>query len=344
MKLFSLFISLLPFFSAYSQGKVNYDFFSLSKPSINRLIDSVRSVAYPIAYSLPHGYVKDGSVDYRYYVQKAIDEHAVVAFPPFPVLINDSGITLHSDQFILFPPGSQIRLLPSSRPSYEILRVFDAENTAIFYPHIAGDAASHLGHSGEWGMGISVRGARNIFIYHPNITYCWGDGIYIGDEKIPFSKKIRIIGGNIANNRRNGISVISVDSLLIDSTVLTHNMGTWPKAGIDIEPNTYQNVINHIYLNHIHTNNNYAGIIINLNALNSGIKPVPVQIYINQPFDSASQYGLWFVKIQPNKLNTNLVQGNIQVSGGHWLFNKQPVLINEYLQQKLGPNIALLPN
>ena len=327
---------------AYPQNISSQDFFMMPQSDVNKLIDSARRHAYPLVRALPADYVTNGTVDYRYYIQHAIDQHAVVAFPPFPILINDSGLTIHSHQLIFFPPGSLIKLLPSKQPGYQILRIHDVEHVAVFFPHIVGDASQHLDNKGEWGMGISIRGSRDVLIYYPDIEYCWGDGIYIGDEKNPVSREVKIMGGNIAHNRRNGISVISADSLIIDSTVLSFNTGTWPKAGIDIEPNVFSNAIDHIILNRLHTYGNYAGIIINLNALNTGVKPVYPQITIQDPVDSASTFGLWFVKIRPNKTNTNLVQGEIQVIHGRWMRNSTPVLINDYLNQHLGPRVQFL--
>src|SRR5690606_11994065 len=57
---------------------------------------------YDITQSLPAGYVKNGSVDYTQYIQKALDDHNKVMFPDFPILINDAGLSVRSNTKLFF--------------------------------------------------------------------------------------------------------------------------------------------------------------------------------------------------------------------------------------------------
>lgn len=305
-------------------------------------MNAVKKQGYPILSSLPQHYVKDGSVDYTHEIQMALDQHRWVVFPPFPILINDSGLHLHSHQRIYFSRGSQLILKPSHQQGYAVLLLQDITDVKLYYPTIIGDRYTHQGTTGEWGMGISIRGSSNILIYQPDVRNCWGDGIYIGDAQQPYCTYIHIVGGYIAQNRRNGISIIGADSLMIDSTILVQNTGTWPKGGIDIEPNRPENIIDHIVLNQLFTKQNYAGIIISLNALNQSKHLVTPYICINRPIDSASTYGMMIVQILPHSNYSTRVEGNIEVIHPLWIDNTgAPLYGKEYLQNNIGPTITL---
>lgn len=108
---------------------------------------------------------------------------------------------------------------------------------------IIGDKSTHTGNTGEWGFGIAIYGANNITIRNCKISDCWGDGIYAGrygtDTNNPHD--IKICGNILDGCRRNNISVVSCERVLIDGNSLLNANGTSPQAGIDIEPD--QNTI-----------------------------------------------------------------------------------------------------
>ena len=136
--------------------------------------------------------------------------------------------------------GRKIKLKPNSFISYEIIVMRD--NTAIFNGEIVGDRYSHTGTSGEWGMGISMLSAKNIVVKDLTIRDCWGDGIYIGTysakpSKFLNCKNIYLENVKCLNNRRQGMSIISVDGLLSESCEYSFTNGIAPEAGVDFEPN-----------------------------------------------------------------------------------------------------------
>ncbi|MBX6361764.1 MAG: right-handed parallel beta-helix repeat-containing protein [Acidobacterium ailaaui] len=319
---------------------------STAKSPASQVSDEIAYVqknGYPIVSALPNNYVKDGTVDYTAAIQQALNQHRLVIFPPFPVLINDQGLTIHDYQEIYFPPGSMIQLMPSKKPGYEILRVHNVNHVKIFNPTISGDKNQHLGQGGEWGMGISIRGATDVWVYHPRIENCWGDGIYIGDANIPYSKNVYISGGVIANNRRNGISVIGADSLTIDSTVIARNIGTSPRGGIDIEPNTPRNVINHILISHVYTKENFGGILFGLKNMNNNKSPQSVHISLINIADSGSTYGLIIEKNSNNNgSKMNYITGQVVIDTATFIDNKkEPIGYEDYLASDSGPEYIL---
>ena len=90
----------------------------------------------------------------------------------------------------------------------------------------------------EWRMGIALWGCSGVVIEGMTIAESGGDGIYItGTAANPVSRNIRIRNVTCDRNYRQGISVISADSLLIENCILSNTSGTSPAAGIDMEPN-----------------------------------------------------------------------------------------------------------
>jgi hypothetical protein len=219
--------------------------------------DGITSSSYYLVNSLPSGYVKDGSVDYTSYVQAAVTKYANIVFPGFPILVNDQGIMIGSNKTITFQDGSELRLKASSKSGYDVLKIYSASNVTLYNPVIVGDRTAHIGTSGEWGMGIGIYGSNTISIYNPKVTNCWGDGIYIGQvDGTVNSKDIVIKNAYLRNNRRDGISIIGVEGLLLDKIYAGYNAGTAPGTGINIEANNAICELKNIRINDPHTEYN----------------------------------------------------------------------------------------
>jgi hypothetical protein len=219
------------------------------------------STSYYLYKSLPSGYVKDGSKDYTSYVQAAITKYPNVVFPAFPILVNYNGINIPSNRVITFQSGSEIRLKANSASNYTIFKIKNASNVTLYNPVIKGDRFTHTGTSGEWGMGIGIYGSSNVKVYNANITNCWGDGIYIGQYNSTInSKSILIKDSYLKSNRRDGITIIGVDGLVLDNLYSGYNNGTSPYCGINFEPNNSYCELKNIKINNSRTERNKNGI------------------------------------------------------------------------------------
>lgn len=244
---------------------------------------------------LPKGYNTEGRVDYTEFIQKGLDENLKVTMPDFPILVNKSGLKLRSNQIISFKSKSKLIMVPNEETNYAVLHVVNIENVEIFNPNIEGDRFTHLGKKGEWGMGISILSSKNILISNANIKECWGDGIYLGEDrksKLP-NENIKIVGGVIDNNRRNGISVITAKNLEISDMLISNTNGKDPMSGIDIEPNNNRQFLQNIVLKNINTiNNGNEGIKVYLKYY-AGSKN-EISINIENLNDSNSQHGFTY--------------------------------------------------
>lgn len=109
----------------------------------------------------------------------------------------------------------------------------------------------------EWRHGISILSSKNVKIENLRIAETGGDGIYLGvaTRGVPCRDVVIRRVDCVANNRQ-GISVISVDGLLIEDCVLRDTFGTAPQSGIDFEPNRKDEQISNVVMRRVLAENN----------------------------------------------------------------------------------------
>lgn len=272
---------------------------------------------------LPKSYVTDGTVDYTNNLQDAINKNRKILMPNFPLLINDKSLSIPSNTTIFFQPKSELIMNPSkkgddSRNHYYALTLNNVNNVSLLNCNIRGDRDSHLGQKGEWGMGIGILGSTNISIMGGKITNCWGDGIYISNIKqwsSTFtgyhkpSSSVVIRNVFIDNNRRNGISITSGVDIEIKNCIVANTNGTLPMSGIDVEPNTYLDLIKDIKLHNITTfNNNRDGILLVLTKIASNKKVQDISIDVDGHIDIGSY--------SPLRIGSGFRRGDKKMTGG----------------------------
>ncbi len=160
--------------------------------------------------------------------------------------IDTTGLTLHSNSHIRFAKGSSIKLLRHNTDSYQMMRVWDVSNVVIEAPFLDGSKELNSATSGEWGMSISIAGASNVTITSPTMVACWGDGIYIANSYSgsgAVSKSITINNHLSDGCRRQGATITSGNGITFNNQVWQNTKGTYPQAGLDIEPDNNSAVL-----------------------------------------------------------------------------------------------------
>ncbi|MBP3763128.1 MAG: right-handed parallel beta-helix repeat-containing protein [Bacteroidales bacterium] len=175
-------------------------------------------------------------------------------------------VTINRDYRIAIAKSGGAGLLPSSHSTillkgtlslegndyktYQIIDIKNKEDVIVKGGRIMGDVGKHTyieGTTSEWGMGVNIMQSKDVTISDMYITKCTGDGIYISGGKEPSvgiydnaSKNITIRNVTCDDNRRQGVSIIHVDGLVVRDCSFI-NTGktefTAPGSGIDIEPN-----------------------------------------------------------------------------------------------------------
>jgi polygalacturonase len=193
----------------------------------------------------------DGSADDTAAIQKAIDEVAgtggTVVVPDGIYMVNalaPSQLTLKSRMTLKLSAGATLKAIPNSSKEYTLLMISGVSHVTVTGGALEGDREQHQGNSGEWGMGIRiVGGAENITIRGVTAKKMWGDGFYLdGAKDVYFCSVVA------DHNRRQGLSIIEADGVLVTNSVFKNTHGTRPSAGIDLEPDREAQVIRNIII------------------------------------------------------------------------------------------------
>lgn len=131
---------------------------------------------------------------------------------------------------------------------------------------------------GEWRHIISIRQSTDISISGLELRDSGGDGIYIaGLGKGGYSQNVSIQRVRSINNKRQGMSLISVSGLRVEDSSFESSNGTLPEAGLDLEPNSPDDRLEGIYFKNCQfINNQHAGILFALHKLNSSSREIGV--------------------------------------------------------------------
>lgn len=184
------------------------------------------------------GAVGDGRADDTAAIQAAIDAVAgtrgTVLVPDGVYMVNavEKNLNLKSDMTLKLAGGAVLKAIPNDETHYAVLTISGVSNVWVTGGTLEGERNEHRGKSGEWGMGIRIEdGAKNITIAGLISKKMWGDGFYVQD-----AEDVRFCGVTADANRRQGLSIIDADGLLVLNSTFKNTHGTRPSAGIDLEP------------------------------------------------------------------------------------------------------------
>ena len=220
-----------------STGIINNDYFGISSNGKNatETTEGINS-AIEYAYKNSINYIKldkgEYLIDGTY--KKLVDE--------------DAGISIKSNMTFDLN-SSVIRQIANDSEHYVTISIYDAENVKIINGILIGDREEHEyieNSSSQWGMGISIRGGKNIEICNLEIREMIGDGIYITKLEDNQSQNLKIYNCNINDCRRQGISVISADTIDIYDNEIFNISGTNPQAAVDLEGNSDADLITNV--------------------------------------------------------------------------------------------------
>jgi parallel beta-helix repeat protein len=189
----------------------------------------------------------DGSTDDTQAIQSAVD---AVAGSGGTVLVPDGtyaidtvtkhGINLRNNMTFRMSSGAVLKALPNNRNWYQILFLDGVSNVNIIGGTLQGERDLHQGTTGEWGYGVGINASTNIVVEGVLAKDFWGDGFFVSYG----SKDIKLCSVVADRNRRQGLSIVGVDGIVVQDSVFKNTNGTWPMAGIDIEPDVDTSVNN----------------------------------------------------------------------------------------------------
>ncbi|MDO4228427.1 MAG: right-handed parallel beta-helix repeat-containing protein [Capnocytophaga sp.] len=266
-----------------------------------------------------YGVVPNDGQDDTQAFQTAIDE--VAKKGGGTILVPNGHYTLDAIKSVFLKSNITLRLdkeayltaIPNDKSQYRILIMVNVENVKITGGNIQGERRNHTGSGGEWGMGIAVYGGKNITIENIVITDCWGDGIYIS-ANVNRSENVVVRNIKCFDNRRQGLSIISADNVLVTDSEFSRTAGTLPECGIDIEPNTGDKVTRVVIRNCIFNENEKSGVLVSAGADNCHISDVLVENnrFINNRYWAGYIVGKKnSVQVENIRFVNNIFKGNI---------------------------------
>jgi hypothetical protein len=181
----------------------------------------------------------DGRTDDTAAIQAAIDQvggtKGTVFVPDGTYMVDTDKkhrLKLKSDMTLKLAPGAALKAFPTDEEKYSMLEIMGVSDVVVTGGTLEGERDAHQGKSGQWGMGIFIgKDAERITIAKVTATKMWGDGFYIGG-----AKDVSFCAVTADYNRRQGLSIVDADGVLILGSVFKNTRGTEPGAGIDFEP------------------------------------------------------------------------------------------------------------
>jgi len=209
-------------------------------------------------------------------IQACIDNEPAGGFVKLPAgtyLVNAlNGLKLKSNVDFCLGKDTVLRAIPNNSTHYAIVKAWGVQNVLFDGGTVEGERDQHTisdaGHPGEWGMGIDIRESSMVRISNVTIRNAWGDGIYIGRTLGVNGTNKNIVIENVVcdNNRRQGISLITGENVLIENSILENTHGTPPQFGIDLQPDdTSLEMLKNIVIRNLTTINNTGGGILRYN-------------------------------------------------------------------------------
>lgn len=181
----------------------------------------------------------DGKTDDTASIQAAIDQVAgtggTVLVPDGVYMIDATArprLSLKDDMTLKLADGATLKAIPNDQKKSAVLMISGVADVAVIGGTLEGERDEHKGKGGGWGMGVHIsHGAERIVIAGVTARKMWGDGFYVSD-----ASDVKFCGVTADGNRRQGLSIIEVDGLVVLNSVFKNTGGTRPGAGIDFEP------------------------------------------------------------------------------------------------------------
>jgi polygalacturonase len=196
------------------------------------------------------GAVGDGVKDDTAAIQAAIDQVAgtggTVLVPAGIYMIN-AVTSLHLGNKMTFEmDNATLQAITNNVGNYAILDITGVSNVNVVGGTLKGERVSHQGTTGEWGMGIQVMSSSNVVINGVTSNNAWGDGFYIGSSTDigSGSSNITLCSVVANNNRRQGLSIVAANGVIVSNSIFTNTNGALPMCGIDVETNASTTVSN----------------------------------------------------------------------------------------------------
>lgn len=276
----------------------------------------------------------DGETDDTDSIQLAFDNcHNLIINNGVYMVDASEGIKPNSNTNIKIV-NATIKALPNNLTNYNIMLISNKENINIEGGIIQGERDDHTGVTGEWGMCITINNeSKNITLTNMKLIDGWGDGLYISN-----ATNVKVKNIIIDNNRRNGISLINGDYIVIEECEISNTNGTLPECAIDLEPNEDDTLTN-VTIKNCYIHDNKMGI----GCYNAYYETLPNAVnnvnIINNIFDDHTSEDIKLENVNNENILNNIINdGTIGIR----MINASNIIVkNNQINQTDGSGITL---
>lgn len=156
-----------------------------------------------------------------------------------PAANYNAGIRLGSDMTFRMDPGATLKAMSTTTSNYKVLYVAGVQNIRILGGTIVGNRYNNaITDTREGGDGISIVSSAHVVVSGVTVQDCWEDGFYVGAT----SQDVLLCSLISDGNRRQGLSITSVDRMLVKDSTFKNTTGFLENgafvcgSGVDIEP------------------------------------------------------------------------------------------------------------
>ena len=204
----------------------------------------------------------NGRTDDTKAIQSAIDEVAgtggTVYIPDGTYRVRaekSKRLRLKSNMTLKFSSKATLKMFPTDQKVYSVLWIPKANDVTVRGGTLIGDRRAHKGRGGEWGFGVAIqKGSERITIARVRARDMWGDGFYVDD-----ATDLAFCSVRAERNRRQGLSIIHGNRILVTRSIFRDTGGTRPGAGIDLEPDKPHQRITNVRIERSKFINNEGG-------------------------------------------------------------------------------------
>jgi hypothetical protein len=184
-------------------------------------------------------------------------------------------LTIPSRTELLLDPGVILRDSGQLGPGERFINIVRVEDVRIEGLGAAVVAKRSDYTTGEQRHGVYIFRAKRVVVNGLQSSSHGGDGFYIGDR----ATDIVLAGCYGSDNRRQGLSITSARRVRIMHSEFVNTHGTAPAAGIDLEPNNANDILDDISILRPRTSDNDGGgILLYLDKLDERSEPVSITI------------------------------------------------------------------